>query len=475
MGKSIRILKKLISLFIIFTLSINVCAATVSDNDGSAFITKAEFDSLKNSFQSQIDQYNTSIDAKIDEAISNYLTGLIITTKYDLHSNINDLKDNLRIFSRCNNASALTTGTTFRFNGAMWLVAAYSRLSGTQKDLKQGMIRASIKASNPDNTRLTWRTKDNGETDYKVMLEEKTYGGVKYYYPYYGYRLKIEHWMGVVSAVVARNIANVEPVNTKTSLEWTSDVTEPKTELDSSSEWTDFYSGDKPIIVKSHTSNEYDAKMNHPPFKYLIGYATPTLLDSNTYGVIYSNRDSYDDDTTYYSATWDDGDVTTFKYAPDAAATVVSDNLSTTLKYRVQKVYTVKYKDFINEDLSDRMNEPITRCDGLPICKTSDKGKVTIKLDLESVDCSPSGTATDLSDVTYIVEIKGSKWGTVSPTSTKQPDSLYYKNNVTEGELEIKINKDNNTETTYWLKIVPSKHQSGTKVTFKEASIEIER
>ena len=48
----------------------------VSDNDGSAFITKAEFDSLKNDFQSQIDQYNTSIDSKIDGAIASYLAGV---------------------------------------------------------------------------------------------------------------------------------------------------------------------------------------------------------------------------------------------------------------------------------------------------------------------------------------------------------------------------------------------------------------
>ena len=40
-----------------------VHAAVVADNDGSAFITKAEFDSLKNNFQSQIDAYNSNIDS----------------------------------------------------------------------------------------------------------------------------------------------------------------------------------------------------------------------------------------------------------------------------------------------------------------------------------------------------------------------------------------------------------------------------
>lgn len=72
-------MKRMVALFLVLLLSINSFAAVVSDNDGSAFITKAEFDSLKNDFQSQIDQYNTSIDAKIDGAIASYLAGINIS------------------------------------------------------------------------------------------------------------------------------------------------------------------------------------------------------------------------------------------------------------------------------------------------------------------------------------------------------------------------------------------------------------
>lgn len=66
-------------------LSMNVSAAVVSDNDGSAFITKAEFDSLKNNFQAQIDQYNSSIDEKIDFAISAYIAGISVSRKKTLN------------------------------------------------------------------------------------------------------------------------------------------------------------------------------------------------------------------------------------------------------------------------------------------------------------------------------------------------------------------------------------------------------
>ena len=69
-------MKRMVALSLVLLLSIESFAAVVSDNDGSAFITKAEFDSLKNNFQSQIDQYNTSIDSKIDGAIASYLAGI---------------------------------------------------------------------------------------------------------------------------------------------------------------------------------------------------------------------------------------------------------------------------------------------------------------------------------------------------------------------------------------------------------------
>ena len=67
--------KKALCLIFAFLFSINSFAAVVSDNDGSAFITKAEFEAMKKDFDSQIDNYNNSIDAKIDGAIASYLAG----------------------------------------------------------------------------------------------------------------------------------------------------------------------------------------------------------------------------------------------------------------------------------------------------------------------------------------------------------------------------------------------------------------
>lgn len=71
-------IKKLISfiLFISVIGSSEFFAAIVSDNDGAAFITKAEYDSYRNNFQQQLNQFNTSIDDKLNSAISSYLEGI---------------------------------------------------------------------------------------------------------------------------------------------------------------------------------------------------------------------------------------------------------------------------------------------------------------------------------------------------------------------------------------------------------------
>lgn len=85
-----RLLKKLMVLSFALLLGIESFAAVVSDNDGSAFTTKAEFEALKRDFQSQIENYNSSIDGKIDGAIAAYLAGIKTATIETMNILTND-------------------------------------------------------------------------------------------------------------------------------------------------------------------------------------------------------------------------------------------------------------------------------------------------------------------------------------------------------------------------------------------------
>ena len=68
-------LKQLIVLLVIMALSA-VSYADVSSQDGSNFITKAEFDNMLETYNKNIDSYYSGLNAKIDSAISAYLAGL---------------------------------------------------------------------------------------------------------------------------------------------------------------------------------------------------------------------------------------------------------------------------------------------------------------------------------------------------------------------------------------------------------------
>ena len=101
-------MKKIIVLFLIFAFSIKVFAAAVSDNDGASFITKAEFDSLKNEFQKQLNDNNRNIDSKIENAVSSYIAGLN-SEKVTAFTGATEVKDaNSYIYSRKQDYNGIT-------------------------------------------------------------------------------------------------------------------------------------------------------------------------------------------------------------------------------------------------------------------------------------------------------------------------------------------------------------------------------
>ena len=69
-------IKQHLAWFLIVLISINSFGAVVSDNDGAAFVSKAEFDSLKNEFQTGINQFMGGLDQKINNAINAYVSGI---------------------------------------------------------------------------------------------------------------------------------------------------------------------------------------------------------------------------------------------------------------------------------------------------------------------------------------------------------------------------------------------------------------
>ena len=476
-GKNKRkMFKKALCLSFALLISINTFAAVVSDNDGGAFITKAEFEALKADFNEQVFNYNKSIDSKIDGAIAAYLAGLRLSQTITLDNYINDLDSNLRTFMNRSSAAFKASGDTWRLNAGVFLVSWVNQLSGIRHDDYQGMIRYSLFTSNPDDTKLSYKTVDHGNTDYKWLVDKYEINGTDYYYPHYLHRMKLEHWVSIVSPSVSRtNSANSVDVSTATTnIEWDISKSYPSTES-KVGDWTNFYGTSAPRDLIIHTSNIYDPRADIAPLKYLIGKGFDGIYNAKLYCVEYAKRTAYDGNTQVVYEP-NPGSICVFKYNPDGEAQLTRSNVfNAKIKFYPQKLYEINFVDLINEGLTKRLFEPVTRCDGLAICRTDQAGDVHINLNLTSVKAGDTDLAapTDLSGMTYIVEIKNSKWGTDEPTTTKRTDSVYYKNNVTEGTLDILIEKTDKKETTYWLKIVPSLNAAGVQVEVKESYIEV--
>ena len=119
--------KKALCLIFAFLLSINSFAAVVSDNDGAAFVTKAEFEALKENFKDQVLNYNTSIDEKIDGSIANYLKGMELAQTVTMKNNLNKLQENYNVYWSNQTTGLLTTRVDY---GAYYLMHLGSRGTG---------------------------------------------------------------------------------------------------------------------------------------------------------------------------------------------------------------------------------------------------------------------------------------------------------------------------------------------------------
>lgn len=135
MGRKITII--IFAFLMMFSTTIR--AAIVSDNDGAAFVTKAEFESMKKSFANQVIQYNSSIDNKIDGAIASYLSGINMQKKINLTNlyekyNLVGNKDKGVLWCSSNNMTLCSaTNQTMAYDYTYVQAYGASGGSGTEK------------------------------------------------------------------------------------------------------------------------------------------------------------------------------------------------------------------------------------------------------------------------------------------------------------------------------------------------------
>lgn len=185
----IKKISKVLALITIVIYAGSNFAAVVSDNDGSAFITKAEFDSLKNNFQSQLDSYNSSIDSKIDSAIASYLSGIKverITNLENKYQTINPVWMKNKRFNKSKKGTKYTsyisfveictatnyTSYVFEGTGNVWY---WVKDMTYNEDDQEYLYRISKKKIGPFDD--AWSLQDLLKSDYSITVVGGASGG----------------------------------------------------------------------------------------------------------------------------------------------------------------------------------------------------------------------------------------------------------------------------------------------------------
>ena len=170
MGKSTKLIKRCLALFLVVLMSIDSFAAIVGDSDGAVFVSKKEFEDLKNEFNAQIDRYNQSIDNKIDGKIAAYLYGLKVVRK----------KEESTIYAPDEGVFSLQSGSFPWTEGRMDMkfYGAVMRYRKNTTYPKNGLFEFELTTANPTNfseTLISDVDYDNGIGQFEGYYKTKQY------------------------------------------------------------------------------------------------------------------------------------------------------------------------------------------------------------------------------------------------------------------------------------------------------------
>ena len=481
-----KIFKRALALFIIVIINFNSFSAVVSSNDGSAFITKAEFDALVNDFNSRIEDYEKSIDAKIDGAIAEYLAGLATASSYIMEDLIHVAKannvDNLKFIGwkspiesfHTNDVSAALylsqsegsasrdlgpRGYVIMNNSAAWtgsLVAVrYTNFSGNTSGWESAYYFVSFPFGimNRDDNIFTgdtqnWYLNDINRSrlhyDLNVMASN-----------FYG-------WTNDFKTGLTANHPTTVLADFSTGVTAKQPGSKVVTLI---TNWLDLDWA--PTFTMTHTWTKQDDSADN----VFLNYNFSGAVSGSTYAAANEFKDYYSSTQQRNltiqkdrpsSSTSEGGNsgvqYRIFNFTSSGSSNIVrvnSNDIEFKWKYNGTRIYNLQWSNLVNSFYTTYFNEPYYKYYGIPICKPNKMtGDITFKLKFTNTQVGGIYPA-----FTYqINDVKFSNGNL--PTAS----SVLYNETVPQGNSsytkEITITKDTVKDTTngdyFYIKIQPS-------------------
>ena len=459
---------KIASIVFLVTLSIANFAVAVSDNDGSAFITKAEFDSLKNSFQSQIDQYNTAIDSRIDYAISSYLSGVKVESVISLDEYVTKLYNQSPFATTFVDKSQAINGSNNEnfVRGGWWFFCIFGW--NTQVSTYTGQVNYSNGVFQ-DHAMNLYPT---STASYKWFVKGADVNGDTYYGPYDDILHSMEELVYVQKQLsVWRN----------TSQKMRANINRPNATFDLRSLTT---SGN--VDVGSYNNGWYTwdniqgtVIMNYKNYRtgktsWAAMNATSSVETSNTYYCIDTDKQQdltvETSDCDLFKNVW--GTQYQQWKAPERTGAEGSDMANVaamTLLYNKPEVLQFRNNDLYNYLATEMINEPVPMYAGIPVCKIPKSGKIKFKYKVETYRISDN--VATLEPVRVAFKIKQFANGAIA----SEREKLYEKTNaeldkVYECDFKIENAKSDGSSILY-VKAAPTNDTTYVRVHIVEPPV----
>lgn len=462
------LIKRMLAIVMILILSIESYAAVVSDNDGSAFVTKAEFEILKKDFGDQIEKYNTSIDSKIDGAIASYLSGI----KLQRTEILDDLmKGNTISFVK--NISLISTSVPnaimINYNiGVMHVTDAQTYGSSHYGSFELGNYYGKYNVFELKDGYNFYRGNAQSVKSYSIY----TYGGAfvridldSYYNPHKiainTDRSYIRGISGDVRSTYGCNGSDVKKFGTAESTKSLFN-----TKLSSNQvEYLTFSRTDK--IDKGSLTNDYS------------NYQYKATANDTTYDMIDWANFTHDTTNTTYIVGTSDADA-----APNSRTGNVIPHIrfaGTYITFK-PKTLSIKMNELYNYSIYGLSKLSVPLYGGVPICNITDSGKLILKFTLKSSEAATDVIKFYLADkpfedyapsqeITYKYKLSGSTIGGGLPSEgTINPGEYLYTNS--DAKVEIELDCENNK--TYYYKLDSSSDKSSVWAEISEIKLEIE-
>ncbi len=435
-------------------LCCNTFSAIVSDNDGSAFVTKREFETLKNDFDEQVNNYNNSIDRKIDGAIASYLAGINLSKTVTLESlynktlerdaNSNRWIDISGINPTTSDGKHIKTGffQTIRFGIADTTFGSgcYSYIIS---NFNSGLANINYVADPQKSTCFFANKYEVGSNNYWYLQDTKIHTAELV--------LTVSSTLGVGAASTVWYDQNKPPSSYTFNF---SAATEPSV-LDNI--WTHTWASVGSWTPQSESSGSISTNWtdgtNYPNLAYNASGAVAT---DEFYLTEYNERFTYDNSSgnlktknVYNTASTANPGWHMFSdYSGDIGAR--SEKVTTfNWIYPYQKFVKIKFSDLINYYASYTANDIVYKYSGIPLFNVTEKGKVKLKL---------KGTT---STGKYTLVIADSKFSNSSSLSLVNANGkiVYQKTGLTsnvdqtiEFDVDRLLNKDGDV---YYVKVKP--------------------